>query len=71
MKSNIKLKISKRIKELRKEIKISQQELSELTGIDYKYIQKIEGKNPPNMQIETLEKIARAFKISVFELVYF
>ena len=68
---NIRLEIREKIKELRKKRGITQQRLSELTDIDYKYIQKIEGKNPPNIKIETLEKLAKAFNISISKLVDF
>lgn len=68
MGTNIRLKAAKRIKELRRKQGYTQEKLSELTGIDYKYLQRIEGKNPPNIKLETLERIAKAFKISVSKL---
>lgn len=68
MGNNIRLKAAKRIKELRRKQGYTQEKLSELTGIDYKYLQRIEGKNPPNIKLETLERIAKAFKISVSKL---
>ncbi len=64
METNIRLKLGKRIKELRKKCGYTQDKLSELSGIDYKYIQKIEGKNPPAVKIDTIERIAKAFKIN-------
>lgn len=69
MKSTIRLKIAKRIKEFRNKKKLTQEKLSSLTGIDYKYIQKIEGKNPPNLKVETIEKIAKALGIKPSKLV--
>jgi len=42
--------------------------MSELTNIDYKYIQRIEGKNPPNIRLETLEKLAKALRTSPSQL---
>lgn len=41
---------------------MTQETLAALTGIDYKYIQKIEGKNPPAVRIDTIEKLAKALK---------
>jgi len=68
MEINIKLKLGERIKQLRKKQGYTQDKLSEITGIDYKYIQKIEGKNPPNLKLETLQKLAKAFKITLSRL---
>jgi len=47
---------------------LTQEELSEMAGIDYKYLQKIEGKSPPNIKLETIEKIAKALKITPAKL---
>lgn len=71
MESMGRLKLGKKIKDLRKRFNYTQEKLSELADIDYKYLQKIEGKNPPNLKLETLEKIADAFKISLSKLLDF
>jgi len=68
METNIRLKTAKRIKELRRKRGYTQEKLSELSGIDYKYLQRMEGKSPPNIKIETIERLAKAFKISVSKL---
>ena len=60
--------LGKRVKELRQKAGMTQEKLAALTGIDYKYIQKIEGKNPPAVRIDTIEKLARAFKIPISKL---
>ena len=65
---NIRLEIREKIKELRKKRGITQQRLSELTDIDYKYIQKIEGKNPPNIKIETIAKLAKTLAVDPSKL---
>ena len=53
-------KIGKRIAELRAEKRISQVGLSEISGVGYSHIARIElGKY--NIRIDTLEKIAKAF----------
>ena len=71
MDADIKIKLGKRIKELRAKKKITQEELASTAEIDYKYLQTIEGKNPPNVKIETINKIAKAFKISPSQLLDF
>ena len=71
MDASIRLKLGKKIKGLRQKHAVTQEKLAEVTGIDYKYLQKIEGKNPPNIKIETLEKLAKAFKILPSKLLDF
>lgn len=71
MEMNIRLKLAKRIKELRKKFGFTQERLSEVADIDYKYVQRIEGKNPPNLKLGTLEKLAKAFDISISKLLNF
>ena len=67
--SKIRFIVSSNIKKFRKTHKLTQEELAENTGIDYKYIQKIEGKNPPNIRVDTLEKIAAALKTAPAKLI--
>ena len=71
METNIRLKLGKRIKELRKNCGYTQDKLSELTEIDYKYIQRIEGKTPPNLKLETLERLAKTFKLPLSKFLDF
>lgn len=68
---NIRLKLGKKIRELRDKRGFTQEKLSEIADIDYKYIQRIEGKNPPNLKLETLEKFAKTFNISISKLLDF
>lgn len=63
MKSNIILQVGKKIQQVRKDCGYTQEKLATLTNIDYKYLQKIEGKNPPALRIDTIERLARALKI--------
>lgn len=68
MVGQIKVKLSKRVKELRKKYGYTQEKLAELSGVSYENIQKIEGKSPHNPQLDTLEKLAKGFKITLSEL---
>jgi len=65
---NIRLKLGKRIKELRNKRGYTQEKFSELADIDYKYFQRIEGKNPPALKIDTIEKFAKVLKVSPSKL---
>ena len=56
--------IGRKIKKLRLEKGLTQARLSDLSRVKYKYIQQIEGKNPPNLRIDTLVRIAKALRIS-------
>ena len=71
MSTTARLKLAKRLKQLRKQHDYTQEKLAEMTGIDYKYLQRIEGSEPPAVKIDTLEKLAKAFKISISKLVDF
>jgi len=71
MNTAINLKFSKRLRELRKKNKHTQEKLAELSGVDYKHIQLLESKNPPAAKLDTIEKIAKAFKINPSKLLDF
>jgi transcriptional regulator with XRE-family HTH domain len=45
--------------------------VSEISKVAYKYLQEIEGKNPPNLRVDTLARIAKALKISASKLLDF
>jgi transcriptional regulator with XRE-family HTH domain len=68
---NIQLRVGKRIRELRNKRRITQEKLSEISEIDYKYIQRIEGKNPPALKVDTIERLAKALKVNPVELLNF
>ena len=65
---SIRLKLGKNIKKLRQKMRYTQQKLSEEANIDYKYLQKIEGKNPPNIKVETIARLAKALKVAATTL---
>lgn len=68
MERMIATKVAKRLRELRKQCGYTQERLAEMSGVDYKHIQLLEGKNPPAARVDTLEKIAKAFHVSLSEL---
>ncbi len=71
METNIRLRIGDRIKELRKKRGMTQEKLSEAAVIDYKYLQRLEGKKPPALKVDTIEKLAKALKVKPGELLEF
>lgn len=68
MSTIIRLKIGQKIKEIRKKRGYTQEKLAELASIDYKYLQKIEGKSPPALKVDTIDRLAKALKISTVKL---
>jgi len=71
MKTSLKIIVGRRIREARNKLKLTQQELAEQADVDYKYLQRMEGKAPPNLKLETIEKIANALKINPAKLLEF
>lgn len=66
---NINLRFGKALRELRTSKGLTQEELAERSGIDYKYLQKLEGQNPSSPTLSTLEKLAKGLGISLVELI--
>jgi transcriptional regulator with XRE-family HTH domain len=60
--------VSRNVKKFRKKRKLTQERLSEVANIDYKYLQRIEGKNPPNLKLATIERLAKALKVKPSKL---
>ncbi|MFA5337642.1 MAG: helix-turn-helix transcriptional regulator [Candidatus Omnitrophota bacterium] len=71
MGNNIKVNYGKRLRQLRKKCGYTQQKLAELANIEYKHIQRLEGKNPCDVKLSTLEKLAKAFGIPISKLLDF
>ncbi len=71
MDTDIKAKLAQRIRNLRKKHKLTQEKLSELADIDYKHIQLLESRKAPAPKLDTIEKLAKAFKITPSELLKF
>ena len=68
MGDNIRLDLARKIKQRRQQTGMTQEELATKTGLDYKYVQKIEGKNPPAIRVDTISRIAKALNTSPAKL---
>lgn len=67
---NTKELLGLKVKEFRKQRKITQEKLAEIIGVDNGYISKLEvGQNFPS--INTLERIADALGVELYELFQF
>ena len=71
MNMEVNRKLAKRIRELREKKGLTQEKLSELSDIDYKHIQLLESKNPPAAKLDTMDKLAKAFNITLSKLLDF
>ena len=71
MDTSSKIKLGKKIKEFRRKRGITQEQLAELVETSYKYIQRIEGKTPPDVRLTTIIKLAKALKVKPDELLKF
>ena len=71
MRPLIRVKLGGKIKEYRQKRGFTQEKLAELANVDYKYLQRIEGKTPPALKIDTIERIAKALKITPADLLKF
>lgn len=68
MKTDIRLKFGKQLQRLRREQDFTQEELARKAGMHPRYLQNLEGSRPNAVTIVTQEKLARAFGISLGEL---
>lgn len=65
------VKLGKRIKELRKKRGLTQEQLAEIIKTSYKYLQRIEGKNPPDIRLTTILRLTKALKVKSSKLLEF
>lgn len=71
MKEAINYQLGQRVRDLRTKNKLTQEQLAASSHISLKYIQRIEGKDPPDVGLETLEKLAEGFGIPLSKLIKF
>ena len=57
-----------RLKELRKLHDLTQEQFAELSGISYKYYQAVEAGRKQELRLSTLERLAKAYGIEVYQL---
>ena len=50
---------------------LTQEKLAEMSDIDYKYLQKLESKNPSSPSLSVLEKLSHGLGITLTEFVTF
>jgi len=60
--------LSKRLRELRRRHALSQEAFAERAGMSYKYYQAVEAGRKRNLRLSTLEKLAAAYRLEVWQL---
>ena len=60
---------SQTLKRLRSEKNLTQEELAQRSGVDYKYFQKLEGQSPSSPTLSTLNKLAKGLGLSLPEFI--
>jgi len=68
--TSVQQKLGKKIQGLRKDNKLTQEKLAEMTGLDRTYISDIE-RGVRNPSLKSLQKLAGALKISISDLTNF
>lgn len=63
------LRFANTLKKLRKSKGLTQEALAQRAGVDYKYLQKLEGRNPSSPTLATMEKLANGLDVTLVELV--
>ena len=72
MVKDIRVKFARRLRLLQEKKEWTQEELAEYADLAYRHVQRLESTlNPPPAKIDTIEKLAKAFKISPSKLLDF
>ncbi len=71
MGGDIRIEFGRHVRSLREQHHLTQEELADRANISTKYLQNLEGKKPKTASIITLEKLAKAFGITIAQLLKF
>ncbi len=64
----IRLELARKLRQLRKKYVLTQEEAAEKAGLDSRYYQRLESRKPNAVKIDTLERLAKAFKVKPSDL---
>lgn len=68
MAKDIRIQFSHRLRKLRTDAGMTQEELARKAGISVKYLQNLESSDPKNPTLVSLEKIAKGLNINISDL---
>ena len=67
----VRLQLAKRLRQLRKEKKLSQEKAAERANLDIRNYQRLESQKPRATRIDTLDRLAKAFDVPLWKLFKF
>lgn len=67
----IRLQFARRLKTLRKRFRLTQEQMAERLEMDIRYYQRLESNKPGAVKIDTIDKIAKALKLTPSKLLDF
>lgn len=67
----IRLELALKLRRLRRRMNLTQEEAAERAGMDLRYYQRLESRSPNAVKIDTLDRLARAFRIKPSRLLDF
>ena len=67
----IRLKLARRLKALRKQLHLTQEKMAERLDVDTRYYQRLESNKPGAVKIDTIDKIAKALNLTPSKLLDF
>lgn len=65
--TRLRKKFSKNLKAIREKRGLTQEQFAERLGITARYIQTLEGKNCPNVKLDTIDTLSKALRVSPIE----
>lgn len=65
------LKFAERLRRLRSKKKFTQEKVADLAGVGVRYYKQLESRTPNSVTLETIHKLAKAFKMSPSRLINF
>ena len=65
----LRTKFAKNLKFFREKAELTQVELAKELGINPRYVQQLEGKNVPNVRLDTIDQIAKILKVKPQDLI--
>jgi len=64
----IRLQFAAQMRKLRKKLGLTQESMAEKVGMDLRYYQRLESRNPNAIKIDTIDKIAKALHLPPWKL---
>lgn len=62
------LRLAQNLRYLRLRAHLTQEQMAEIAGFDFKFYQKLEGGRKPQLKIETVERLGRPFGLEAWQL---